>query len=224
APDDDHDILYGLDCPPSTSAASVVQQHDEQPEPERSEEDQWVDFYYELEDPHANLVDKVKAQMAKSDEEIAKIDAEFTSALIEKATVDQMMTAKFSKNKVYKEQGKVQHVVFVCFVCSRGLLTTEEMRVHVQESHLKAGAVRDFKCRYCRRSFAKRQKLMEHEQPEAKFACEKCPAFYNTRDTLERHYSDKLGCRMDGTMIERKQLKCEKWWKAVCSQEGTAVT
>ncbi|GMR50973.1 hypothetical protein PMAYCL1PPCAC_21168, partial [Pristionchus mayeri] len=213
-PADVHDILYGLDCQPSTSTA-VVQpepQSEWQPEPDRTGEDEWVDFYYELEDPHPDIFDKVKAQMDKTDEEIAKTDAELCAALIEKATMDQMVESTKRKT-VYKEPGKKDHVVYVCFVCSRGFLTTEEMRTHVQESHLKAGAERDFKCRFCRRSFAKRAKLQMHERkhtdPHANFACDKCPAFYTTKDTLERHYSDKHGCRMDGTMIANKKLECE---------------
>ncbi|KAF8367149.1 hypothetical protein PRIPAC_84978, partial [Pristionchus pacificus] len=214
------DLFYGMDYMPSTSTASTAHPdlHSDQPQPPR-EEDQWVDFYYELDDPHEDLIEKVKAQSAATDEQIARTDAEFTAALIEKATIDQMLaSAQQTRKRRYKEVGKKDTVVFVCFVCSRGFLTTDEMREHVQDAHLKAGAERDFKCRYCRRSFAKRQKLnqheQKHEQPHANYACDKCPAFYNTKDSLERHYSDKHGCRMDGSMIEEKNLACDTCGKA----------
>ncbi|GMT26321.1 hypothetical protein PFISCL1PPCAC_17618, partial [Pristionchus fissidentatus] len=208
SPSAHHDIFHEMDCAPSTSATQPSTTAAE-------EEDEWLDYFYELDDPHPDLIEKVQAQMARSDEEIARLDAQLTEVLIEKATIDQMVTEKFGGKKAskYRQPGTKDHIVYVCFVCSRGFMSTDEMREHIQEAHLKPGSERDFKCRFCRRSFAKKQKMQEHERkhsmPGANFACDKCPAFYNTRDTLERHYSDKHGCRMDGTMIEQKELSCE---------------
>lgn len=31
----------------------------------------------------------------------------------------------------------------------------------------------------------------------------------STKDTLERHYADKHGCDLDGTVIRDRKLKCD---------------
>ncbi|GMT13084.1 hypothetical protein PFISCL1PPCAC_4381, partial [Pristionchus fissidentatus] len=68
-----------------------------------------------------------------------------------------------------------------------------------------------FSCRSCRRSFTNRSKMKKHERKHHKsdFACDKCPASYKTRDSLERHYSGKHSCRLDGSLIEKRELSCD---------------
>ncbi|GMT13143.1 hypothetical protein PFISCL1PPCAC_4440, partial [Pristionchus fissidentatus] len=66
----------------------------------------------------------------------------------------------------------------------------------------------ELKYRFGGRLIAKRFKMKAHHQPET-FACDKCSVTYRTRDSLERHYSDKHSFRLDGSLIEKRELSCD---------------